>query len=127
MPEFEVTNSIKAIAAIIALIAAYFSSSDWLKPFLAHINPLGPVKEPDNSPQTDTAVRTLLDDSKSRKCRRSVVLLNEWVALRNLNAVPTPDPIPSPITQTVFTPAAIPQVKVPSNVSATYPLTEVKS
>jgi hypothetical protein len=114
MPEFEITNTTKLIATAIAIITAYMSSSDWLKDFLKRLNPIGPAMSSDNTPDIDVAVRVLFNDSKSRKCRRSVQLLNEWAALRNMTDM-TPPPVPpsmaNPVTSSIrqITPVEVPQ------------------
>jgi len=88
MPEFEVTNTVKVFAAIAALLAAYFSPSDWLKNLLAKVNPLKPEPVQANTAKVDEAIRTLLQDSQDRKCRKSIQLLNDWIETRNLYSIP---------------------------------------
>ena len=88
MPDIEINSTIKAVAAVTALFAAYFSSSDWLKALLAKLNPLKTPPIVANTAQVDEAVRVLLQDSQDRKCRKSVQLLNDWIEARNLFSIP---------------------------------------
>lgn len=86
--DIEINSTIKAVAAVTALFAAYFSSSDWLKAWLAKLNPLKASPVVANTAQVDEAVRVLLQDSQERKCRKSVQLLNDWIETRNLFSIP---------------------------------------
>ena len=88
MPDLEINSTIKAVAAVTALFAAYFSSSDWLKNLLAKLNPIKTPPIVANTVQVDEAVRVLLQDSQDRKCRKSVQLLNDWIETRNLFSIP---------------------------------------
>lgn len=86
--DIEINSTIKAVAAVTALLAAYFSSSDWLKNLLAKLSPIKTPPVVANTAQVDEAVRVLLQDSQDRKCRKSVQLLNDWIEVRNLFSIP---------------------------------------
>lgn len=91
MPEIEINSTIKAVAAVTALLAAYFSSSEWLKALLAKLNPFAGTPTPVSSTtdeQIDEAIRVLMLNSKDRKCRKSIELLNAWIETRNLFSIP---------------------------------------
>lgn len=88
MPELEFSSTLKYVAAAAALIAAYFADGSWATSLLKKLNPL--VKHPVgyDASKVDEAVRTLLEDSQQRKCRKSVEFINGWVQTRNLSSVP---------------------------------------
>lgn len=92
--EFEVTNTVKLIAAAVAILAAYLSPSDWLKTLLSKLNPVKGSPVEANTVRVDEAARILLQDARTRQCRQSVQLLNDWLELRNLHGIPPVTPAP---------------------------------
>lgn len=93
LPEIEITNTIKLAACVVALLAAYLSSSDWLKKLLSRLSPFKADPVQSNTVKVDEAVRILLQDSQTRSCSTSVRLLNEWIAKRNLHSFPAEKPV----------------------------------
>lgn len=103
LPDIEVTQTVKMIIAGIAVIVAFFSDSASLKTklmdFLKYLKPKSantavlPADMVSSSMESvDDAVRVLLRDSQSRKCAKSVALLNTWIQNRNLGLIPSDTP-----------------------------------
>ena len=96
MFDVEISSQIKMVAAIVAILAAYLSPSDWLKSLFSKVNPIKPVIDTTaaDTAKVDAALRTLLEDSQRRQCRESIEYLNNWLEVRNLSSIPKPTPTP---------------------------------
>lgn len=96
MFDVEISNQIKIVAAVVAILAAYLSPSDWLKSLVSRINPVKPAVDNTaaDTAKVDAALRTLLEDSQRRKCAESIQCLNQWMEIRNLSSIPKFQPAP---------------------------------
>lgn len=94
MFDIEISNQIKMVAAIVAILAAYLSPSDWLKSLFSKVNPIKSAVDTAaaSTAAVDAALRTLLEDSQRRQCRESVEYLNQWLEVRNLASIPKTQP-----------------------------------
>lgn len=81
VPELNATTITQILALIVGLMTAYGAKADGFRRFLSKFTTKATQVRQDEA-NKDVAWRALIDDSRARKCARSVELLNMWIQLR---------------------------------------------
>jgi len=81
MIDLDTTTIVQGIALVVGLLTAYGAKADGFRRFISRFTTKA-TQERMAEANKDAAWRELIDDSRARKCARSVELLNQWIQLR---------------------------------------------